>query len=368
MTAALFTILVVGGSCYCFLVVFAAVGFRREACTGQDTSRTPPISILKPVGGAEPRLFENIKSHLNQDYPEWECLVGVKESDGELRAALVARFPQLRVVSCSEGASGNRKVAILEQLVQHARHDLLVVNDADIHVEPPYLRRLAASMGPGVGLATCLYRAAPAPTLASRIDAFWISAEFSGQVLAARATQGLRFGLGATLAFHRADLEQIGGFAAIRDFLADDYQLGARIAGVGRRIVLAPEIVETMAADLGWRDVWLRHLRWSRTVRVSRPLGHAGLILTQPVMWSLALLAVAGMTPWTLAVSAVGLASKLAASWAAGRATGSRFVFYQLWLAPMVELWSFAVWAWSFMGRRVVWRGRALRLDSSGRI
>ncbi len=363
-----FAILTLGGSCYCLLVVFAAIRFRRELRAPNDPKALPPISVLKPAGGAEPSLFENIESHLAQDYPDWELLVGVEESAHDLAVELSRRFPGVKVVSCEAPNSGNRKVAILEQLVQQARHDLLVVNDADIRVQPQYLRRVAGALGPGVGLATCLYRAKPGPTLASRIDAFWISAEFAGQALAARATQGLRFGLGATLAFRRADLERIGGFAAIRDFLADDYQLGARIAELGKQVVLAPEVVETAACELRWRDVWSRHLRWSRTIRLSRPLGHAGLILTQPVVWSLALLATGELATWTLAVGALGLACRLAAAWATGRATGSDFVLRQLWLAPLVDLWSFAAWACSFTSRRVVWRGREIELDSSGRI
>ena len=368
LASVLFAILALGGSLYCLLVAFAAIRFSSELHARIEPTSLPPISVLKPAGVAEPSLFENIESHLEQDYPDWEMLVGVEQSDQALRAELDQRFPSVRVVSCASATSGNRKVGILEQLAGQARHELLVVNDADIRVGPRYLRRVASAMGPGVGLATCLYRAEPGPSLASQVDAFWISAEFSGQVLAARATQGLGFGLGATLAFHRADLERIGGFAAIRDFLADDYQLGARIAQLGRQVVLAPVVVETAACELRWHDVWLRHLRWSRTVRVSRPLGHAGLVWTQPVVWSLVLLLTAGLAGWTLALAALGLASRLVAVWTTARATGSEFGVGALWLAPLVDLWSFAVWTWSFTSRQVVWRGRHMRLDSSGRI
>ena len=137
------------------------------------------------------------------------------------------------------------------------------------------------------GLVTCLYRARPGNSFASLLDALWISAEFQGQVLLARALQGVRFALGATMVLRRADLESIGGFAALRPYLADDYQLGQRVAALGRKVVVSPHPVETVLAGGSWRGVWRRHLRWSRTIRASRPAGHAGLVATHGTLWSL---------------------------------------------------------------------------------
>ena len=237
-------------------------------------------------------------------------------------------------------------------------------------MEPGYFQEIAAELeDPDVGLVSCLYRARPAAGAASLLEALWVSAEFQGQVLAARGFQGMRFALGATMLFRRADLDDIGGFEALRPFLADDYQLGSRLAAKGRRIVLARRVAETVLPAGGWRDVGRHWLRWSRTLRVSRPWGHAGLIFTHGTVWSLAALWLAGDQAIAVLAAMLCLALRGTAAWAVGwRVVQSETVRRRGYGIFLADLLAFGVWCASFLGWRVEWAGRRYRLDRLGRM
>lgn len=359
---------------YYLAVVVACLKFRsrnrRQAVSPQNL---PPVSILKPSRGLDSRFEENLRAHLAQDYPQFEILVGVADpTDPAIEAAgrVAVEYPsrRLEVIVGGDTEEGNRKVAILEGLALRARHSLLLVDDADIRPPQGWLRQTVAALEqPGVGLATCLYHARPGRTFGSKIDALWVSADFPGQALTGAVLVGAPFALGAAMLFRREDLERIGGFAALRPYLADDFQLGVRIAALGRRIALSPSVVETAAGEAGLGEVWRRHLRWSRTVRVSRPGGHLGFLVTFGVVWSGLLLLTGDFgAPW--AWLTVGcLTARLAAALAVARTVDARLGW--AWtLLPAADLWSFAVWVASFFGNTVVWRGRRLRLDREGRI
>ena len=231
----------------------------------------PPVSILKPVYGRDPEFYEAIRSHALLDYPEFEILFGLRNPDdpaSEDIARLSAEFPEraIRVVPCGQDLP-NGKVAVLAELERHARYPLLVVNDSDITVERAYLRAIIAPLDePGAGLVTCLYRAR-GTSWPARWEALGIATDFVPSVLVARAAGVAEFALGSTMAFRAAELKRIGGFEAIGDYLADDYQLGRRIRELGYRIVLASTVVETRLSDESWRQVWRHQLRWSRTIR-----------------------------------------------------------------------------------------------------
>lgn len=335
---------------------------------------TPPLSVLKPLHGADPSLEANLRTHASQDYPEFELLFGV-ESSADPAVAVVdrvgAEFPDRRIetVVCGPAPSGNAKVWRLEELARRARHDVFLVNDADIAVEPGYFREVVAELDDSsVGLVTCLYRARPGAGAASVLEALWVSAEFQGLVLAAGGLQGVRFALGATMAFRRADLDDIGGFEAVRPFLADDYQLGLRLAE-RKRVVLGRRAVETVLPDGGWRDVARHWLRWSRTVRVSRPWGHAGLLFTHGTVWSLAAVALAGDQAIAAIAAVICLALRAAAAWSVGwGAVGSETVRRRGYWIVVADLVALAVWCVSFCGDRVEWAGRRYRLDRLGRM
>jgi len=228
---------------YYLMCLWATANFLRErkaSIADASDGTPPPVSILKPLKGTDPEMYESLRSHCLQNYPEYEILFGVKDANdpaSEMVERLKAEFPQrlIRLVICPENLGANTKVSNLAQMLPGARYELLIVNDSDIRVETDYLRRITAPLGdPKVGMVTCLYRGVPAGTLGSRLESMGIGTDFSAGVLVARQVEGgIRFGLGSTLGFRRHDLEAIGGFQAFVDYLADDYEIGRRIAALG---------------------------------------------------------------------------------------------------------------------------------------
>ena len=222
---------------YCLLCIWAGARFasaRRRFAPPAIALR--PVSILKPLKGTDPEMYASLRSHCLQDYSDYELLFGVSSEDDPaipLIHQLMAEFPRraIRLVSCQKNLGANGKVSSLAQMVAVATHDFFLVNDSDIRVGPEYLRTVMTELQvPGTGLVTCLYRAAPAATLGSGLESLGISTDFIPGVLTARQVErGLHFGLGSTLAFRRRDLEAIGGFEPIADYLAEDYELGRRI-------------------------------------------------------------------------------------------------------------------------------------------
>jgi ceramide glucosyltransferase len=358
------SLLVVCGIAYNILAIIAAVRFRRRAHPAADF--TPPVSILKPIRGRDERFFEAIRSHAALDYPLFEILFGISLVDDpalEDIARLKSEFPSIpiRVVHTFNNAP-NGKAGSLEILAREARYDIFVVNDSDILVEPSYLTRVVSLLETdNVGMVTCLYRA-KASSWAARAEALGIVTEFAPSVLVARLLSSSAFALGSTMAFRRASLNAIGGFAALQNYLADDYQLGARIAGLGKRVLLADTVVETSLGSGSLRDVWKHQVRWSRTVRVSRPAGYFGYVVTQVSFWSV--IALATGYP---AVAATGLAFRL---FSAGVALSKldRRKFALLAAVPLRDLFGMAVWLAGVSGSKVEWRGLHYRLHRDGTI
>jgi ceramide glucosyltransferase len=327
-----------------------------------------PLSMLKPVHGRDPHFYEAIRSHAEQDYPEFEILFGVKDPADPAVAdirRLQAEFPRrdIRLVLSARDAP-NGKVAVLSDLAAEARHPVLLVNDSDIRVERDYLRRVAAPLEDArTGLVTCLYRAR-AESFPGRWEAIGIATEFAPSVLVARWTGAGGFALGSTMVFRAADLERIGGFAALECYLADDYQLGAHISRLGLRVALSEVAVETNLSGATWGEVWRHQLRWSRTIRVSRTAGYYGYLITQASFWCL-IAAFAGYWQVALAVMAI----RMAAGTLTGRVLlGDRQVLRYWFLIPPRDLWGFAVWLAGIAGDTVEWRGQHLRLSPDGKI
>jgi len=328
----------------------------------------PPVSILKPVHGRDPEFYEAIRSHALLDYPEFEILFGLNDADDPARddiARLAKEFPErvIRTVPCG-GDLPNGKVAILAELERHARYALLVVNDSDITVERAYLRMVVAPLEePGTGLVTCLYRARGA-SWPARWEALGIATDFTPSVLVARAAGVAEFALGSTMAFRSAELKRIGGFEAIGDYLADDYQLGRRIRELGYKIVLASTVVETRLSDESWRQSWRHQLRWSRTIRVSRTAGYVGYVITNASVWAV-LAVLSGWWPVALVCLAIRIVAGVVAS---TLVLGDRESANLWFLMPFRDLWGFGVWAAGLAGSTVEWRGKKLRLEREGRI
>jgi len=366
------TISSIGYYCLC---LWSALRFLQERPAAGEGARptpfTPPVSILKPLRGTDPEMYENFRSHCLQDYSEYEIIFGVSEANDpavQLVEQLKAEFPQreIRLMICPENLGANTKVSNLAQMVREARYQQLIVNDSDIRVEPDYLRRVLAPLkDAGIGLVTCLYRGVANSTLGSRLEVLGIGTDFAAGVLVAQTVEdGIRFGLGSTLAFRRRDLEAIGGFDAIVDYLADDYQLGSRIAALGVQVRLSDVVVETLLPRYTFRGFLDHQLRWARTVRDSRFWGYVGTGLTFGLPWAaLALIFAKGAGwAWMLLAGTAGL--RIAVAVVVGRfVLGDRQAMRSLALIPVRDVIALLVWMRSFVGHDVVWRGDRFRLE-----
>ncbi len=332
-------------------------------------TRFPAISILKPVRGRDPEFYEAIRSHAVQDYPgEVEILFGVANpADPALEdfERLRVEFPALtlRLVH-STTAALNGKVGVLQDLGRRAQHDIWLVNDSDIRVPEGYLRQVVAPLeDPHVGVVTCLYRAT-ASTRPGRFEALGIVTDFAPSTLVAPMVGIDEFGLGSTLVFRRRDLDAVGGFAALADYIADDYQLAKRIVtGLDRHVHLSKTVVETRLGEETWSGIWHHQLRWHRTIRVSRG-AYVGLPVTNATLWALVAMC-AGV--WWLAapLMAARMSMAVVAGW---RVLRSPLAIRMVPLVPLRDLWGFAVWVVGLGGSTVRWRGRILRLLPDGRI
>jgi ceramide glucosyltransferase len=363
---------IVSSSIYYLLCLWSAARFLRERKTGNEDFALPlpPISILKPLKGTDPEMFESFRSHCLQDYPEYEIIFGVSDPNDPAIAsvqALQREFPdrriQLLVSPTILGA--NVKVSNLAQMLQEARHDHLIVNDSDIRVEPDYLRRVTAPLADQrVGMVTCLYRGVAGPTLGSRLEGLGITTDFCPSVLAARQFEGgIRFGLGSTLAFRRAELEKIGGFGAVADYLADDYELGKRIFELGLTVKLSDVVVETYLPSYRLREFLAHQLRWARGVRDARAGGYLGLVFTFGFMWSLLALAASRGALWAWSLLAVTLCLRFAVALFVGQSVlHDPQILKHGWLIPLRDLVATAIWFASLGGHTVTWRGDRFHL------
>jgi ceramide glucosyltransferase len=353
---------------YYTLCLYSAVQFLRQSqpqgSAPREPQSLPPVSILKPLKGTDPQMYEGLRSHCLQDYPDYEIVFGVSEaSDPAVPVVnrLQTDFPRLpiRLVVCDKRLGANTKVSNLAQMVAVARHDVLLVNDSDIRVEPTYLAAVVLPLAePDVGMVTCVYRGVPAPSLGSRLEATGINTDFCAGVLVAKQLEGVRFGLGSTLVFRRQDLEGIGGFQSLADYLADDYELGRRIAASGLQVDLSNEVVETCLPQYTFRAFLQHQLRWARTVRDARRGGYLGLAVTFGIPWSLlALLASRGaLWSWALLAAVILLRGAVAIT-VGGRVLKDKRTWSSLWLIPFRDLVALAIWIASFVGHTVSWRG-----------
>ena len=332
----------------------------------------PPVTILKPLKGIDPDIYDAFRSHCLQDYPQYEIIFGVSDADDPAVASveqLKREFPQLSIslIVCHTILGTNVKVSNLEYMVHSARYDHLIVNDSDIRVERDYLKKVLAPFADEqIGMVTCLYRGAPAKTLGSHLEALGIGTDFSAGVLVAQQIEGgLHFGLGSTLAFRRADLDSIGGFETVVDFLADDYELGRRIADLGKKVVLSSAVVETHLPAYDLSGFLSHQMRWARGVRDARLGGYIGLVSTFGLMWSLLTVGAAKAVLWSWVVLAVVLLLRFSVALRVGKSVlHDKNLIAQLWLLPIRDLIAVGVWIVSFFGHTVVWRGEKFILKN----
>ena len=363
----------VSSSSYYCVCWWCADAFSRRRKAGAEPSATlPPVSILKPLKGTDPNIYESFRSHCLQDYPEYEIIFGVSDPDDPAIASveqLQREFPQQKIelVVCPRILGPNVKVSNLDQMARSAHYDLFLVNDSDIRVGSDYLRRVIEPFrNEQVGMVTCLYRGIAAESMGSRLEALGISTDFCAGVLVAQQLEhGLHFGLGSTLAFRGQDLQRIGGFKALTDFLADDYELGRRIAGLNKKVVLSDVVVETQLPAYDLRGYLEHQLRWFRGIRDARRHGYIGLVSTFGIMWALLAFISAGAAPWSWVVLGLMLLLRTGVALVMCRSVlQDEDAVEQLWLLPFRDLIAAAVWVASFAGHTVTWRGTRFELKN----
>lgn len=362
--------LAVCGMGFYLLCLWSARTFVRSRRLQESVA--PPVSILKPLRGVDPQMYESFRSHCVQDYPEYEIIFGVSEPDDpavEAVQRLIREFPgcKIRLLVCPEVLGNNRKTSNLVQMLGSAQYDHILINDSDIYVTPDYLRRVMAPFASSkVGMVTCPYRGIAADTLGSKLESIGISTDFIAGVLVARQIEGgIHFALGSTLAMSRTALESIGGLRPLVDYLADDFELGFRIAKAGYEVVLTDVVVETHLPAYSFRGFFEHQMRWARSTRDSRRLGYVGLLLTFGLPWAIFAVLLAPFAWWswlTLAAAAV-LRAAVAIKVGVG-VVHDRAVWRHLWLVPIRDLVAFAVWFASFADHTVHWRGEVFILEN----
>ena len=388
-----------------------------SAPSGNSALR-PAVTLLKPLKDADEHTEACLRSWFTQEYPgDVQILFGLENASDAACAVvnkLLAEFPQrdAQLVLCPKQIGANAKVAKLAQLEPIAKHELIVISDADVRVPPDLLANLApllckdsdrdtfhrtpispekvgdavgrvpsASLG-NVGLANCFYQLANPTTPAMCWEAIAINADFWSQVLQSRSLKPLDFALGAVMATRRKHLAEIGGFRALANCAADDYQLGQRIARRGHRIEICPVVVECWSAPMSWRSVWRHQLRWARTIRVCEPLPYFLSILSNATLWPLLWFLSAWpltahessqvtMLTVQLSYSAIVaimflLGRDLIALDLQSRLTETSRVIRNFWLIPVKDLLQTVIWTAAFLGNRIEWRGDRYRLRRDG--
>lgn len=361
---------------YCAVVLWSAWDFARRKRDVPENF-APPVSVLKPLKGLDPGMYEAFVSHCRQDYAgEVELLFGVSSMDDptvEAVRRLQSEFPEqsIHLVLCPEHLGINGKINTVVQLARAARHDYLVLTDSDIRVSPHYLNRViggfaAPERGKPVGLVTAPYRGRAFGTLGSRLEALGIATDFFPGVLAAlKLDGGARFGLGSTLAVSRAALSAAGGFESVVDALADDYQLGLRITDAGYSVAVSHEVVETAVEPYKFGEFFAHQLRWARGIRDSRHTGYLGLIFTFALPWAVFnTIASGGSTP-SLVLLAFAIAARVLVALTVGIGLlGDRQVLRDFWLLPLRDFCALWIWVWSFASNTVEWRGKEYQLKN----
>lgn len=336
----------------------------------ESAGRRPPVTVLKPVCGAEPGLYASLRSCCDQDYPEFQIVFGVHRLD-DPAVAIVERlkeeFPALPLTLVVDETliGANYKVSNLANMLPAARHDVLVIADSDIRVGRDYLARVVAPLAqPGVGAATCLYRARGERGVYSRLAAMFVNGWFVPSVLVSAAFGWRAFGFGATFAIRRTVLDEAGGFAAIANHIADDYMLGYGVRRAGYRTVLSSYLVETSVPDHGPLSLLRHELRQARALRLLQPVGYAFTFITFGIPLCAAMLALTGPQPFALAALALTLAAKLVLHAMVSPRGNSSLL--DPWLVPARDVLSLLIWLWSYASRRIYWRAHHFTMRRDG--
>lgn len=358
------------------LVMAGILRFVARRKRGGNRDYLPPVSLFKPLHGAEPDLEAHLATFFEQDYPEYEILFGARvASDPGLQAArrVAALYPHISVkyVLTGEPWQINAKVCTLELMERAASHDIFVISDSDVRVAPDYLREVIAPFAePKTGAVTCLYRGVAESGLWAKLEATGMSVEMTAGVVAADLMEGMKFALGPTMAVRRNCVREIGGFAALGAYCADDFVLGNAIAANGHTVVLSTHVIDHVVLNSDFADSQKHQVRWMKSTRFSRPKGHFGTSLSFSVPFGLlacfaaVLLHHRELGAGLLAYSILARAAlAFVVGWAVVR---ERKLLRTVLLYPLRDLLGFIYWAASYGSREIVWRNQIYRLEEGG--
>ncbi len=366
---------VLAGSGYAILSIFLVFQFFRPKKYDIKLSHVP-VSIIKPLRGTDPELRENIQSFCRQDYPKYEVLLGFTESSDSaiIEATEIAEsLPDrnIRIVVSSKDIGANRKVSNLQGLLEASKYPLLVVSDSDMRVGEDYLKRIVAEYQSDqrIGLVTCLYKITEPKSLGAAFESLNIALDFIPSVIVARRLEGITFGLGASMIVSKEALEGIGGFPALAEHLADDYQLGNRLWKKGFKIVLSDYVIEDVVGRMSLSEHITHQLRWARTNRASRPKGFLGYGITHVLPFSVLVVIVQGHDPLSLSILGFATLVRLILAIVILQKVVRKGKWIKwLILLPAKDFLSFGIWIWSFLGTKVSWRGERYEILKGGRI
>ncbi len=370
----------IGGIAYYSIAISAARRLAKARRTKLEAPESqPPMTLLKPLSGADSGLEDHLTSFFRQDYPSYEIIFAVRhEADPAVAIArrLMSRYPEVptRLILTGEPPWPNAKVYSMDKMAEIAAHQILVITDSDTSVGPDYLNAMARAFEPPeVGAVTNLYRGVAGVAgvkgadLWSRLEALGMSTEFMAGVIVAERLEGMKFTLGPSMAIRTVCLEAIGGFAVMSDYLADDFVLGHWTDEAGYRVALSTHVIDHHATAMGFTTSFKHRLRWNRSARFSRPSGYRGQGFTYGLPWAIALF-LFGPGLWSAGILII---SAIARGWLAvelaGRILGDNTALRRLWLIPFQDCLSFVAWLGGFLGREIVWRNERYRLLEGGR-
>ncbi|MBM3764578.1 MAG: glycosyltransferase [Acidobacteria bacterium] len=361
--------LLLGSWVYCVLTWIAARKYLRQVVPGAVNSE--PISVLKPLHGLDEGLEENLRSFFTQVHPHYEILFAMRSADDPAHALvtrLAAEYPQVpsRVVLTGEPPWPNAKSWSLSLMQREARHNLLVMSDSDIRVDPHMLRTLAREFAnPGLAVTTCPYRAVPGESFWSTLEAIGMNTEFLGGILVARMLEGMKFAVGPTIAARKQAIDAVGGWEYLQEFLAEDFVLGHDAAAKGLGVALSSYVIEHRIGSQPFLKNAIHRLRWCRSTRRSRPVGYVGQLFTNPIPIALALVAFA---PFAWPALIVTLLLRAIAAHATSQQVLDDPLTRRAWPFVIVQdLASFAFWVAGFFGNTIDWRGEKYTLEKDGR-
>ena len=375
---------VITSTIFLLLVLAAAWRFRVRARATRRFSSTVPMSdlprvaILKPVHGMEPELADNLESFFQQDYPDFEILIGARDPDNAALAVarqVCGRHPEVksRIVISGPPQWPNAKVFSLAKMIAASQADYFVISDSDVRVSSDFLRQVIVPLlDPEVGLVTCPYRGIPAGDFWSSLEALGMSVEMPSGVMVADMLEGMRFAMGAVMVVRRDALVKIGGIATTANYYSDDFVLGNRVWAAGYKVTLSHYVAEHVLMPRSCRQTFGDQLRWMKSTRYSRPWGHVGNGLTFALPYGILGL-IAGITSghlrWGVGLLLVSLTNRiLQAIFVGWGVVRDRRALRYCWLYPLRDLLGFCTWTGSFTSRSFFWRGETYRFGNEGRI